>query len=367
MPCQHAVFSLCSQPWTFLAVITHSSRALHNYPQSMCISIRGKWLRTEKTEGTSVYLHIPSHKTACCFEKVSRTPRKAWRSRRILNTMFASVIHAHCTCSLCSLVAVSKQPSHPAQRILHHFGVVFSSNWHFCTRVKLLIVFKDEMLNWIIGIQQIYILHFFPFDHQTTPRIVLANHPELYTYLKNLRRPHTMMKLRTPTSTREVNASYIPPEIIGHVVYNYSISSECYLRQARCFRSSGVVVITTQKQPITAADGESCISNCWACRAHWHAISLAIVRRHFLAEADASRLILITSPSLCVFMCGSARTGRYRVRLLMQKVVVLISIINLEDPNGEYFIGDASSSLPLWFLFFCSYTTTKPSVIGMSF
>ena len=86
-------------------------------------------------------------------------------------------------------------------------------------------------------------------------------------------------------------------EIIGHVAYNYSISTQCYLRQAPA--AVGEAVITAQKLTNYSGGRQSCISNCWACKAYWHAISQAIVRRHFIA--GASRLILITS--ICVYVC----------------------------------------------------------------
>lgn len=68
---------------------------------------------------------------------------------------------------------------------------------------------------------------------------------------------------------------------------NYSISALCYLWQAAA--SAGEVVITTQKLANYDGGQDACISNCWACWAHWHAISRAIVRSHFMA----SRFILI--------------------------------------------------------------------------
>lgn len=62
--------SLCSQLWAFLIIITHSSRALRNYPQSICTSIWER-NRNEEQRGTGIYLHILSRKTLHSFERLT--------------------------------------------------------------------------------------------------------------------------------------------------------------------------------------------------------------------------------------------------------------------------------------------------------
>lgn len=90
-------------------------------------------------------------------------------------------------------------------------------------------------------------------------------------------------------------------EITGHVSYNYLITALCYLRHAQL--RLGKLWLQCKK----ASQLQPCISNCWACKACWHAISRTIIRRHFIA--DSSRLILITSQFMCacVFTRGLAR------------------------------------------------------------
>lgn len=55
--------SLCSQLWAFLAIITHSSRALHNYPQSIRTSIwEREWgIRNRKTPAFICILCLIRH------------------------------------------------------------------------------------------------------------------------------------------------------------------------------------------------------------------------------------------------------------------------------------------------------------------
>ena len=89
--------SLCSQLWAFLAVITHSSRALHNYPQSICTSIQERDWGMRSREAAAFRYILPRKRRRRPERSVIQ--QRAWQRITVsLNMTFAVTIR---TCFFC--------------------------------------------------------------------------------------------------------------------------------------------------------------------------------------------------------------------------------------------------------------------------
>ena len=84
--------SLRSQLWAFLAVITHSSRALHNYPGSICTSNPRRRVRYEEHREAPAVICIYSHKTAHSLERSHVFNRGGGGVSASINMTFALTI-----------------------------------------------------------------------------------------------------------------------------------------------------------------------------------------------------------------------------------------------------------------------------------